>query len=145
MAIYTVQRPSSALSTTADTLTITASTTKPLRVLIVDIKGMGTSSVANEIGLYRSTTGSGPAGALTPVPINSNSSAASFTVYTGWTTQPSLGVKLWEFGVNANGGIDKFVAIPGAEFQVPVAGVISLRSISGTSNMVVTLMIDEID
>lgn len=145
MPLYTVTRTSSALSTANDTITIVASATKPLRVYIVDVKGMGTSSAANEVVLARSTGGTTGGGGITPTPTNTGSAAASFSVFTTWSAQPTLGSVLWRFGANANGGIDKFVAIPGAEISVPVSGQLSLRSISGTSNVVVDALVEEVD
>ena len=146
MPLFTVSRTSTALSTTNDYITIVASSTKPLRVYVVDCKGDGTASAANEVGMYRSTVGVGGGGAITPTKVNSGSAAASFAVYTTWSSsQPTLGVNVWRFSVNANGGIDKFVAIPGAEIPVPVSGQISIRSIDGTSNMIANLLIEEED
>lgn len=145
MPLYTVSRTSAALSTSNDALTIIASSTKPLRVYVVDMKGMGTASAANEVLLSRSTGGTTPGGAITPSPINSGSSAASFTTATTWSAQPTLGVTLWRFGVNANGAIDKFTALPGAEIQVPVSGQLSIRSASGTSNVALNVLIEEVD
>lgn len=145
MPLYTVSRTSTALSTSNDLVTLVASATKPLRVYIVDFKGMGTSSSANEILLMRSSGGSGSGGAITPTPVNTGSSAASFTVPTTWSVQPTAGSILWRFGVNANGAIDKFVAIPGAEIPVPVGGQLSIRSASGTSNVVLSMLVEEVD
>ena len=146
MPLFTVSRTSTALSTTNDYVTIVASSTKPLRVYIVDCKGDGTASAANEVGMYRSTVGVGGGGAITPTKVNTASAAASFAVYTTWSSsQPTLGAELWRFSVNANGGIDKFVAIPGAEIPVPVSGQISIRSADGTSNMIANLLIEEVD
>lgn len=145
MPLYTVTRTSSALSTANDTLTVVATSSKPLRIYIVDIKGMGTTSAANEVLLMRSTGGTTGGGGITPSPTNTGSAAASFNVYTTWSAQPSAGAVLWRFGVNANGGIDKFVAIPGAEISVPVSGQVSIRSASGTSNVTVDLLVEEVD
>ena len=145
MPLYSVNRTSAALSTSNDTLTIQASSTKPLRVYIIDLKGMGTASAANEVLAARSTGGTTGGGAVTPSKMNSNSGAASFVVYTTWSAQPTLSDVLWRFGVNANGGIDKFVAIPGAEIQVPVGGQLSIRSASGTSNVAVNVLVEEVD
>ena len=145
MPLYTVPVTSSALSTTNDTVTLVASSTKPLRVYMVDAKGMGTTSAANEIRVSRSSSGTTGGGAITPSPINSGSGAASFAAYTTWSAQPTIGVTLWRLAVNANGGIDKFVAIPGAEIQIPVSGQLSVRSLSGTSSVVVNLLVEEID
>lgn len=145
MPLYMVTRTSSALSTSNDSLTLVASSTKPLRVYMVDIKGMGTASAANEVAVARSTSGTTGGGGITPSPLNSNSGAASFSAYTTWSAQPTIGAVLWRAGVNANGGIDKFIAIPGAEIQVPVSGQLSIRSISGTSNAALAVLVEEVD
>lgn len=146
MPLYTVSRGKTALSTTADHLTIVASATKPLRIVVADVKGMGVSSADNEVVLQRSTGGITPSGAITPSPVHPGAGAASFSVYTAWGTQPSLGgAVLWRFGPNANGGQDKYTAIPGAEFPVRVGEQVSLRSLSGTSPVVVNLLIEEVD
>lgn len=145
MPLYTVTRTSTALSTSNDLLTIIASSSKPLRVYIADMKGMGTATAANEVLMSRSSGGTTPGGAITPSPVNSGSSAASFTTATTWSAQPTLGVTLWRFGVNANGGVDKFVAVPGAEISVPVSGQVSFRSASGTSNAVINVLVEEVD
>lgn len=146
MPLYTVTRTSAGLSTSQDLLTLVASATKPLRVYIADIKGMGTSSAANEVLMSRSTGGTTGGNAITPQPNNAGSGAASFSAYTSWAAQPTLAVQpLWRFGVNANGGIDKFVAVPGAEISVPVGGQISFRSATGTSNVTINVLVEEID
>lgn len=145
MPLYTVTKTSTALSTSNDSITIVASSTKPLRVYMVDIKGMGTASAANEVLLSRSSSGTTGGGGITPAKLNSNSGSASFSAYTTWSAQPTLGDTVWRFGVNANGGIDKFIAIPGAEIQVPVSGQLSIRSASGTSNVTINLLIEEVD
>lgn len=146
MPLYTVTRTSAALSTSNDLLTLVASATKPLRVLIADIKGMGTASAANEVLMARSTGGTTPGGAIAPEKVNSGSAAPALAAYTTWGAQPSLAPQpLWRFGVNANGGVDKFVAMPGAEFSVPVGGQVSFRSASGTSNVTIAVLVEEID
>lgn len=145
MPLFTVTRTSAALSTSNDYLTIVATSTKPLRVYVVDLKGDSNASAANEVLLCRSSSGTTGGGAITPSKTNSNSAAASFAVYTTWSVQPTLGDVMWRFSVNANGGIDKMVAIPGAEIQVPVSGQLSIRSSDGTSNMIANLLIEEVD
>ena len=144
MGVYTVNRASVALNTSQDTLTIVAAAAKPLRVMVVDIKGMGTASASNQILLARSSGGSTPGGAVTPRGTTSDTPSAGFAVYTSWSVQPTLGNELWRFGVNANGGQDKFTALPGAEISVPGGGQVSLRSVSGTSDVVVDLLVEEI-
>lgn len=147
MPMYTVTRASAALSTSSDLLTIVASATKPLRIYMVDFKGMGTSSAVNEVVMSRSTGGATGGNAVTPQPNSAGSGAASFQAFTTFsTTQPTLATHpLWRFGVNANGAVDKFVALPGAEISVPVGGQVSFRSTTGTSNVTLNVMVEEID
>jgi hypothetical protein len=146
MPLYTVSRTRTALSTSNDLLTIVASATKPLRIYVVDIKGMDTTSAYNEVLMQRSASGTTPGGAITPAKVNPGSGAASFAVYTTWSVQPSLsGEILWRFGPNSNGGIDKDVVLPGFEWPVPVSGVVSFRSAAGTGAVVINLKIEEID
>lgn len=145
MPLYTVSRGSTALSTSNDLVTIVASSTKPLRVYLVDMKGMGTTSAANAVLVSRSSSGTTGGGAITPSKLNSGSGSASFAAYTTWSAQPTLGDTLLRLGVNANGGIDKWQAFPGGEIQIPVSGQLSIRSESGTSNVLVNLIIEEVD
>jgi hypothetical protein len=146
MPLFSVSRARTTLSTTADLLTIVASSTKPLRITVIDIKGMDTASAVNEILVQRSSGGTTPGGAITPSKLNPSSAAASFSVYTTWAAAPTLdGAILWRMGPNANGGIDKYVAAPGWEFPVPVSGQVSIRSASGTGNVTINLAIEEID
>lgn len=145
MPIYTVSRASTALSTSNDLLTIVASATKPLRVYLVDMKGMGTASAANSVLVSRSSGGTTGGGGITPAKLNSGSGSASFSAYTTWSAQPTLGDTLFRLGINANGGIDKFQAFPGGEIQIPVSGQLSIRSESGTSNVLANLVIEEVD
>lgn len=145
MSIFAVNRTRSALSTTADLLTITASATKPLKVLMGKLAGMDTASAANEVVIQRSTAGTTPSGAITPEKQDPGSGAASFTVATAWAVQPTLsGGPLHRFAPNANGGIDPYVSLPGAEIFVPVGTQISIRSNYGTSNVTANFLIEEI-
>jgi hypothetical protein len=146
MPLYTVSRARSALNTSQDTLTIVASATKPLRIYVVDIKGMDTASAYNAVLMQRSALGTTPGGAITPSKVNPSSGAASFAAYTTWSVQPALsGEVLWRFAPNSNGGIDKDVVPPGFEWPVPVNGVVSFRSEAGTGNVIINLKVEEID
>jgi len=146
MPLFMVNRGNAQLSTTADLLTIVASATKPLRIIMAKISGHGSAPAANEVILQRSSGGGNPGGAITPEKCDVNANAASFLVYTTWVTPPGLvGGPLHRFEANANGGIDPFVAVPGGEIKVPVGGMISIRSASGTSNAIVNLQISEED
>lgn len=142
---YRVTVVSTALSTTNDSITIIAAATRPLLIASVKIGGMGTASAANEIKLARSTAGTTGGGALTPAPLNPSHAAAACTVYTTWSAQPTLGVVLSRLNVNANGGIDMFRALNGAEcIYIPGSGQFSIRSDSGTSNVNLAIQLFEL-
>jgi hypothetical protein len=94
--------------------------------------------------MARSSSGTTGGGAITPGPNDPGSAAASFSAYTTWSAQPTLGQVLWRFGVNANGGASKRETPPGMSFFVPAGGQISFRSVSGTSNVVFSAQIEEI-
>lgn len=143
-ARYSASRASSALSTTNDTMTIIAPATRALKIWEIRVYGLGTASAANEIALARSTLGVGGGGAITPTPLSSLSPAAGVTVNTTWTTQPTLGAVLRRVGVNANGAYSPLVFMPGSEIDVPPLGQISIRSITGTSNITVEVIFEEI-
>ena len=146
MPLFMVNRGNAALSTVNDLLTIVASSTKPLRIIMAKVSGHGSAPAANEVLLQRSAGGSGPGGGITPEKCDVNANVASFSVYTTWSVQPTLsGGPLHRFEANANGGIDPFVAVPGGEIKVPVGGQVSIRSASGTSNAIVNLQISEED
>lgn len=151
MPLFTVGRSAFTLSSAADSLII-ASSAKPLRIMIADIKGLGASSSANEVIMYRATTaGSSLAsGGITPSKVNTGSAAASFTVYTGFgsSLESTAGDVMWRFGVNGNGGQDKFVALPGGEISMPSSAYMGFRSSTGVSGAGVAsanLFIEEVD
>lgn len=145
MPVFTVTRTRTALSTTNDLLTIVASATKPLRIMMVKLAGMDTTSAANEVVMQRSTTGTTPGGGITPEKADPGSSSASFLAYTTWAAQPTLsGGPAHRFAPNANGGIDPWVALPGAEMFVPVGTQVSFRSSYGTSNATINVTVEEI-
>lgn len=143
-ARYSANRTSSALSTTADTMTIIAPSTRALKIWEVRFYGQGTATAANEIAVARSTGGATGGGAITPTPLSTLASAAGTTVNTTWTTQPTLGVVIRRVGVNANGAYAPLVFMPGNEIDVPPSGQISIRSISGTSNVTVEVVFEEV-
>lgn len=146
MPLFSINRTATALSTSQDLLTIVASATKPLRIYMAKLGGASNVPAFNEVLMQRSTAGTTPSGAVTPEKVDPLSAAASFAAYTSWSVQPALsGGPLHRFTVNANGGIDPFVAFPGGEFKIPVGTQMSFRSASGTSNAVINLMISEED
>ena len=146
MPLFMVTRTATALSPSADLLTLTASNTKPLRILMAKLGGAGLAPAANEVVMQRSTIAPGGGTSITPAKVNTGSAAASFLA-NGGTSTPQLTANeiLHRFTVNANGGIDPFVALPGGEVSIPVGGQVSFRSISGTSNAIINVMVEEVD
>lgn len=148
MATYTVQVSNTALSTSNDLMTFLPAANHPIQIIEISVAGMGTASAANELGVYRSTGGTTGGGAITPTPIGkylsaSNTPTANTVVDTTWTGQPTLGGKILALGVNANGGIYRWVARPGEEIICANTDQISLRSAVGTSNVSVFVVFVE--
>jgi hypothetical protein len=143
-ARYSANRTSAALSTTNDTMTIIAPATRALKIWEVRLYGQGTTSAANEVAIARSSAGVTGGGAIAPTPLATLSAASGVTVNTTWTTQPTLGVVLRRVGVNANGAYSPLVFMPGSEIDVPPSGQISIRSITGTSNVTAEVVFEEV-
>lgn len=144
MATYTVTRSNFALSTSSDAMTIIPATNHSLYIIEVSVGGMGTASAANELGVYRSTGGTTGGGAITPTPVgrisSTNPPASGTVVNTTWSAQPTLGGLVVSLPVNANGGIYRWVARPGEEILAVASDEISLRAVSGSSNVSVTVV-----
>jgi hypothetical protein len=144
-ARYNVNRTSTALSTTNDLVTIVAPSTRALKIWKIAIYGQGTASANNEIAVARSTGGSTPGGGITPQPLATLSAASATNAYTTWTTQPTLGTVIVDrFSVNANGGTDVHNYPFGQEIDVPPSGQLSIRSTSGTSNVTIDIVFEEV-
>lgn len=116
MAFFSNSVQSGAPGTTNDILTLTGAPGRKARLVELSVCGLGTSSLANELGVKR------PGGlGVTPtnqasIPLDPDCGSCSATVATGWTTQPSLGsVAMLRLGCNSNGAIYRWVATPGME------------------------------
>jgi hypothetical protein len=142
-ARYSVSRTAAALSTTNDLMTITAPATRALKIWEIRLYGQGTTSVANEVAIARSTGGATPV-AITPTPLATLSPAAGFTAASSWTTQPTLGVVIRRIGVNQNGAISPIIALPGNEIDVPPSGQVSIRSLVGTGTVACEMVVEEV-
>lgn len=141
---YSLSRTTAALSTTNDSLTIIAPATRALKIKEILIQGAGTTSTYNEVAIARSTGGTTPGGAITPTPLSTLSAAATTTSATTWAAQPTLGVVIRRMAVNGNGAINRLVFPPGQEIDVPPSGQISIRSISGTGNVALDVIFEEV-
>lgn len=142
-AVYSVTRTAAALSTSADTLTITAPAARSLKIKEIRLYGAGTASAYNEVLISRSTGGTTPT-AITPVPLNADYAAATFTAASTWSVTPTIGVTIRRVGVNANGAVVSLVFPPGSEIDVPGAGQISFRSASGTGSVAFEAIVEQI-
>ena len=142
-ARYSVSRTSAALSTTADTLTITAPAGRSLKIWAIRLYGGGAASAYNEVLVARSTAGTTPT-AITPTPLNADSAAATFTAASAWATTPTIGVPVRRIGVNSNGAAVQEVYPPGQEIDVPGGGQISFRSASGTGAVAMDVIVEQV-
>jgi hypothetical protein len=146
MATYTLQVSNTALSTTADILTLAPVANRPIQIIEISIAGMGTASAANELGVYRATAGTLTT-TITPTPMGRYGSTAppvSATLcYTAASVATTLGAKVLALGVNSNGGIYRWVARPGEEIVCANTDLISLRSAVGTGTVSVHVVFVE--
>lgn len=146
MPVYSVSRPSAALSVTADHITLVGVANRAYRLLFVSIAGTATASAANVVMLQRSTGGATPSAAITPAPLEPSSPAAGFSAWTAWVTQPTLTANTIQhrLGVNANGGVGLLYMIPPLEVKWRGTEQLSIRSETGTSTVTMTVIVEEI-
>lgn len=145
MAIYNMTISNTALSTTADSVTLISAAARRIKIVEISISGMGVVSAANELLVARSTGGTTGGGALTAAPIAVDMPAAAFTNFTTWASQPTLSAtSMLRLGCNANGGVYRWVARPGQEIEARNTEQISLRSAVGTSLVSIHIVVEEI-
>jgi hypothetical protein len=148
MAMYAVARDNTAMVAATDFLTLITVANRPIQVIEISVCGMGTASAANSLGVYRSSGGVTPSAAIVAVPIGKvgavttgSAPVAGTTTATAWATQPTVTASagyglILTLGVNANGGIYRWVARPGEEIIcVGTTDTISFRPVTGTSNI----------
>lgn len=148
MAVYTVSRSNTALSTTNDYMTIIGGASRRFRILEVSVSGMGATSAAAaacELGVFLSTGGTTGGGALTPKKWDTNTAVFSGTVNTTWSGQPTTsGDPYVRLGFNAYGGIYRWVCPPNKEIAFAGTEQCSVRSVVGTASVSAHLVIEEI-
>jgi hypothetical protein len=120
--------------------TIISGSVRSFLMLEIDAEGMGTSSAANEFGVYRiGTAGTTGGGAVTPTPTNALYSAFTGTAFASYSTQPIKGAVVHNCPLNANGqryfwrcnpNMNNAISVPGGN---NAAGSLGLYTISGTS------------
>ena len=146
--VYDISRSAAVLTAGNDVMTVAAGATRSSRIVSVSVTGLGTASSANEFGLFRTATlGVTGSAAVVPTPKNSSAGAFSGVVNTAWATQTVVGAALVRFGVNANGGVWSKTFTDAEKIDVPggaaAASSLSVRCISGTSTVSVTVGIEE--
>lgn len=149
MAVYTLSRSNTALSTTNDWATIIGGSARRFRILEVSFSGMGATSAAAaalEVGVFLSTGGTTGGGALTPKKWDTNTATFSGTVNTTWSAQPSLsGDPYARIAFNAYGGIYRWT-VHNAPRELVFHGTeqCSIRSVVGTASVTGHVVIEEI-
>lgn len=108
MGQYTVKWENITVSTTA-VPTIISAASRRLRILSVEVGGMGTTSAAQAVVMSRSATGTTPAGAVTPTPQNADGGAAAFTTAASWAAAPAGATNGTVLPFNALGGAFRWV------------------------------------
>jgi hypothetical protein len=146
MGKFSVTRALVALNTANDTLTFIAASGRRIKIYEVIVGGLATASAANVVQVSRSTGGTTGGGALTPQAIVSDQAASITVVNTTWVAQPTLaaGGPLLRLPVNSNGGVFRWVARPGDEIEARNAEQISIRSETGTGNISITVLFEEL-
>jgi len=141
---YALARSSFALSTVNDALTLIGASGRRLYVVEISLAGLGTVSAANEIGVFRSTAGTTGSAAVTVEEVITDTPAQGFTNFTAWSVQPTLtGSGILRLGVNANGGVYRWVARPGTELELKSTEQLSIRGITGSSNLSMHVIVAE--
>lgn len=138
--------------------TVISGATRSFLLLEVDAEGMGTSSAANEFGVYRigtaGVTGGGAVTYTTPEAPNMTGTtpalAFSGTAFASYSTQPIKGALVQNVPINANGqryfwrcnpNLNNAITVPGGN---NAAGSLGLFTISGTSVITGRIQIAEL-
>lgn len=141
--VYSIVNAGTALSTTADALTMKSASAGQGRILELIIGGEATSSAVNRVGVGQLNATLASNSAITPEKFNSRSPAAAGTYGKANTSALLAGwMQVWAF--NAFGGFIRWVAAPGEEMYAVNGEVIGMRSISGTSTCSSTMIFEEL-
>src|SRR3989304_5542542 len=89
MGRWAATRSNTALSTTADFMTLVSLSARRCEVYLVEFAGMGTASAANEVIVARSSGGTTGGGAITPEPLSGEQAAAARGGNTTWSGRPA--------------------------------------------------------
>ena len=142
--IYFGNKTNTALSVTTDAVTFIVPATCAGKLKMFNVYGFAAASAANEIVVARSSGGVTSSSLITPNPQSALTNAAAITVAQAWATQPTLGAVMARLGVNANGGGRVWSLPPGLEIDMAPSSTLSVRSISGTSLVIVEFAFEQI-
>jgi len=140
---YVLNRANVTPNTTDDLLTIKAAASKVCIVKRIRLGGLATASTKMRTIIRRSSGGTTPGGAATPMKTNSSDGAAETSGYTTWATQPTLdSTSGYEEAWNAfGGGFD--LTLDGREIVLVNAEQLSIRQAEGTGALNLDVEIEE--
>ena len=144
--LYTLFVDNGTQSTSNDALTIIPASARSFELVEISIGGMATASAANSTMVARSTGGTTPGGSVTARPHRVNQAAAGFTNATTWAAQPTSPQELVIIPWNANGGLYRWVRIPGDNIIFADADTnknLTVRGKTGTSAFSFHVMVEE--
>ena len=139
MPIYTAFQPKTNVITD-DLLALDAAAGEDGAVMEFSIGGEVTTSTAGRVRLSRSSGGTVPVAADVQQR-HPNSPGPRIQAVDSWTAQPTLDAgALFGTGWNAHGGVIRWLAAPGEEFEVVGAEQLSLRDELAAVNLSGTLI-----
>jgi hypothetical protein len=142
--LYAANQTNTALSTSADSVSLAAATNGPGSGILREwcVAGMATASAANEVALSRVTGGT-----IATAQVALNPGAATGLIFFGLAQGTTITTTLYRVAVNGNGAIFRWVAAPGMGVEYRAAATserIGIRSISGTSNATTSTISEQI-
>jgi hypothetical protein len=148
MALFTLSRGSATMNTSNDLITIISASARKLVLVDILIGGTGATSAAAaycEVAIYRSTGGTTGGAALTARAWETEQGAAAFTNFTTWAAQPSLsGDPYYRLPFQNYGGVVGKPIKPIGPLVIRNTEQISIRPISGTSAITLSVVVDEL-
>ena len=144
MRLYTITRSNVTANVSNDLVTIIAPANKQVRIKRIRVSGESTSSTAMRTVVQRSTGGTTGGGSLTPEKSSTSDAAASVTVYSTWSVQPTLsGAAHYSDSWNAfGGGFD--LTLDGREIYLVNTEQLSIRNTIGTGLLSVEVELEEL-
>ena len=142
--LYTASVTGVTPNTSNDLMTILPASGKPIRIKRIRASGEATTSTVMRTVVNKSSSGTTGGGALTLDKASSSDPAASTTVNTTWSVQPTLaGQNHYQEGWNAfGGGFD--LTLDGREIYLLTGDQLSIRNTVGTGTMNLEVEIEEL-